>query len=112
MSTSIGCVKFQDGEIFYTTYQNTADIMHSCLCKRMEDLDSIQSQDRKCHCKKGEKVMLATNYGGGFSWSGIACKRCLVIIEGHSPVQIDGLFETVVPAPDIYIDGLPDWWPL
>jgi len=118
MGTSMGCVRFNDGMILYASYQNTSDVMSSRIWKSFaeslegrpngEVFDSI-----KCHCGQDEPVLLATNYGGGFYWSGRACRHCMAITKGDSPYAIESPYGTfdIVPGPDFYKDGIPDWWP-
>ena len=113
MGASLGCIKFKDGTILFAGYQNTSDVMNHCLWKTLDDALNKYSDDRPdCdHVDNGEPVCLATDYGGGFSWSGRACKSCMVITKGHSPFPVEGYSRGIVPAPAFYEDGLPGWWP-
>jgi len=111
MGTSLGCVKFKDGTILFAAYQNTTDVMNHCLWNTIKEAMNICSDDRKeCTCDKTNDVIIATNYGGGFFWSGKACKKCKIITMNQSPCLVEGL-TTSIPAPEFYEDVLPDWWP-
>jgi hypothetical protein len=42
-----------------------------------------------------------TDYGGGFYWAGTACRKCMMILSGRSPYNLED--------DDFYTNGVPIW---
>ena len=117
MGTSLGCIKFSDGTILFTGYQNTSDVMHGILYDTIDEYlndEEYHKRERECNCNDLEEVEIATNYGGGFSWKGQACKRCEMLVYGNSGASYDWIDknnEIQEYHPKDYKDGLPEWFP-
>ena len=101
MSHAVGAVKFSNGEVFYCEYNGTVDVMKPELYKTRDELNANwrhkgwKSHSKECHNE--EAVEIASSYGYGFSWSGAACKTCLVITDSYDPLDA--------------INKLPEWFP-
>jgi len=106
----MGCIKFPDGLILYTIYQNTADVMHYILYNSIEEAfkDHCNNINKKCHCEQGEKVEIFTTYGGGFFWEGKACRKCKTLISGYSPMPLEDQRGYIFYEPKNYKDGIPE----
>lgn len=99
MSHSLGIARFEDGTLRFFEYSGTADIACAALWETVEELHKHWRDGtwNYCVCRGAEPVTLWTDYGGGFYWSGTACRRCRAIIEGQAPFE----------GPTT--DGAPDW---
>lgn len=106
MSHSTGAIRFSDGLIMFCEYNGTVDVMLSNLYNTYEEMhDMWRKQEWKMHdksCNKDEEVEIASSYGRGFSWTGRACKECMIITDYHS---IDDYKERN------HKYGLPEWFP-
>lgn len=102
MSHANGEVRFNDGNIKHFEYNGTSDI---CIPKLYDNYEEMKDNWRKykkenCSCKHAEEpVDIYTDYGGGFSWKGKACRKCMMITKGNNPFDED----------IIKNDGIPDW---
>ena len=104
MSHAAGAVKFPDGEIYHYEYNGTADVVVPHLYKTFDEMrDNWRRPDFWKECEVGEHnrepVEIATTYGSGFYWYGVACKECMCITAGFEPDY----------SPDR--DELPSWYP-
>jgi len=107
MSSANGKVKFLDGLILYCEYNGTADVMFPALWNTKDEVLKYWKQQPKrvCNCRKDEPVEMATDYGGGFSWEGKACRYCMAITDHRQPFDYED--EQVVISRK---DELPNWW--
>lgn len=105
MSHANGRVKFDDGAILHFEYNGTADMVCNCLYFSYDDMVSAwrNQQDQVCECGNAEPVEIATDYGSGSQWPGMACRHCMAITMGLGT----GLDESLY---DIAKAGLPGWW--
>lgn len=89
MSHATGKVIFEDGEEFFYEYNGTCDIVCPALKKTREEVYRDWRSERnqkECTCgKPSEPVKISTEYGGGFSWSGKACRSCMAITTNLTP---------------------------
>ncbi len=98
MSHAYGQVRFCNGTVMHFEYDGTTD---RCINPLRDTVKEVVKNWRKyidsektCTCDQDEEpVEIATDYGDGHHWHGMACKACKVITKGM-----------------LYIDGLPDWW--
>ena len=84
MSHANGRVKFDDGAILHFEYNGTADMVCNCLYFSYDDMVSAwrNQQDQVCECGNAEPVEIATDYGSGSQWPGMACRHCMAITMG------------------------------
>lgn len=106
MSSAMAMVRFGDGTVLYGQYQGTSDVMLSELVDTHEEL-SRRWRDlgwKECsHPASGggrEFVHVWTQYGSGFHWWGVGCRRCKALVSGHMPYDGDGADRE---------DGTPEW---
>lgn len=103
MSHSIGKVRFKNDKILYYEYNGTCDVVINHLYETEAEVNKNWRNHKTvfCNCGKDEPVEIATSYGGGFSWDGRACRKCMTITAGlGSGVEDDPNFQW----------GLPDWY--
>ena len=109
MSHANGQVRFQDGTTMHFEYDGTADMAISRLYDTNAEVHENWRADprphNKCGCENGEPVKIATDYGNGYWWTGMACKQCRAIWHTHE-------WGLLVPD-EAWSDDhrpLPDWW--
>lgn len=87
MSHSMGEIEFKDGTVLYFEYNGTCDIVINCLWKTKEEVSDNwrKYKENTCDCGRDEPVEIYSYYGGGFSWSGRACRHCMALTEGLDP---------------------------
>lgn len=92
--------RFPDDTVKYGEYRGTSDIALPFLIDDIFDVyRTYKEGDYTWEKTEGDEIFpvdLATNYGGGFSWKGMATIDTLV--DGFDP------WENGTPE-----DGLPDW---
>lgn len=100
MSHSSGAIKFNDGLILYCKYNGTVDIMIPHLYKTYDEMHEMwrQTKSKWCGHEVDEEVKIFSSYGGGFSWTGRACRDCMVITKNLSCDY------------DTETDGIPEWY--
>jgi hypothetical protein len=106
MSHSQGAVLFTDSTTLWCEYNGTVDIMLPNLFVTNDELHASwrkQVWASPCKCK-GEKVRVATSYGGGFSWDGKACRLHKVLLDGYQPHPYNE------DEDSHYEDGEPEWF--
>lgn len=108
MSSSHGLVRFDDGVVMYFTYNGTADVCHSHLYRTETQLLQHWKFQASCDCKcaKQENVDIWSTYGGGFGWSGKACRECCLITHGLDPYDDESIKLKYKSG-----NGKPDWVP-
>jgi hypothetical protein len=82
MSRANGIVKFDDTTEMYCIYDGTSDIMDNMLFDDPNDAWEnyrLKKYNDSCSCD-GENVLIYTDYGGGTTYTGKACKKhkCIV----------------------------------
>lgn len=98
-STTNLYVRFPDGTVRYGSYNDTSDVARPRLFTYLIDARRYEptlTDWTDWRAGEGEPVDLATDYGGGFQWSGTATPTRLT--SGYEPFE-----------DDLCIDGLPDW---
>lgn len=86
MSHSSGNVTFKkDNLVMYCEYDGTVDIMVPALWDTQEEMSDHWRESiwNKCTCGNMEPVIIHSDYGGGFSWEGEACRTCKAINHEH-----------------------------
>jgi poly(3-hydroxybutyrate) depolymerase len=107
MSTAWGQIRFDDGEVLFASYQGVTDSMCTRLTVNRDEAGGYAS----CDCDQGEDVELATDYGGGHSWRGRACRHCRAVVDGSYAFPVENeTGQVLIPAPAGYSEGLPEWW--
>ncbi len=93
MSRANGTIKFIDGYEIYCLYNGTVDYMFSACYPKQEmawDMYYTRCHSR-CTCRgdyrpeKWEEVIVTTDYGGGISWEGLACRTCMTFEGPFEP---------------------------
>ena len=108
MSHSTGAIRFNNGDIFHVEYNGTVDVLMPIFYDTQDELDlhwRRRDYPRICECKDNEVVDIAVTYGGGFSWQGMACRRCKQVTEQLTPHSYEGNEDTG------YSNGIPEWYP-
>jgi hypothetical protein len=98
MSRATLYVRFPDGEVRFGLYNGTSDIAWSPLyATQGEAWDVYTAEPWPDGTTEGTAVDVATNYGNGFWWRGVATR--------------DALLSPLDPWQDaeIVVDELPDW---
>lgn len=91
----------KNGKIVYCEYNSTRDFMRAKLFETEKEMDKYWRKEQPLvnNCKhESEDVEIYSTYGGGFSWEGKACRKCMQLIDGLIP---DFIEDTV--------DGEPEW---
>lgn len=111
MSDARGAVRFSDGLVLFCLYHGTSDICSPALVfgrdEIWDDAPHRGSWERSRACAHSEPVTIYSDYGGGFSWAGKACRACKVITEGHQPYEDE--FD-VRAKPVARVNGTPEWF--
>jgi hypothetical protein len=105
MSHAYGEVKFEDGTILSYEYNATSDVVCSRLHATPKGVQKHWRGDNEANCSCGstpERVRIMTYYGGGHSWDGTACRKCMAITSGLRPLDED---EEEIG----YLEGVPEW---
>lgn len=93
MSHANGEAKFSDGTVMHFEYNGTSDVCRTALKPTYEEMQKDwrkPGNDADCKCgQPSEIVELSTDYGGGFSWPGKACRKCMAITDGLMPFDSD-----------------------
>ena len=92
MSNTLGKVYKDKVVVGYYEYYGTCDIVEPTIRKTAQEVYDLwrKPEYRKCTCgKPSEDVILYSDYGDGFHWSGKACLTCLVVVEGINVYDID-----------------------
>lgn len=93
MSHSFGFVVFPRGELRWYEFDGTSDFVIPKLYRTGKEVEdnwrSWATADCKCH--GSERVLLYSDYGGGFFWFGRACLSCMAVTAGHAPLDEDDL---------------------
>lgn len=101
MSDTIIKVKFEHNhviEVLYGRYDGISDIAYNDLQEAPEGWSELDNNN-ECICGNDEEVIIATEYGHGYYWSGRACKKCKCITDGFDPYEAKWME-----------DGKPGWW--
>lgn len=113
MSHASGAVRFNDGLVMFYEYNGTCDV---CISHLYETMQGVMDNWRKsewmdCNCSEGEEaVEVYSSYGGGFSFSGEACKKCKSLNHvGGSPFDTS-IDNKRTPDQKPWEAGYPDWW--
>lgn len=96
MSRATLYVKFPDGSLRYGLYCGTSDIAWAPLYDTPREAWDAYVPDSAHRMAEDLPVRIATDYGGGFAWSGRATAERLT--EGFNPDESSQ-----------YTDGLPSW---
>lgn len=124
MSKANAQIRFPNGDILFGLYLGTINEMSSGLYPMQgqawqADEEGTERVLRTCdHAAAQEPVEIATDYGGGFTFTGYACRRCALLVTGHNPylrptrdiTQSEKDSWSPIDdgrSPD---NGLPDWW--
>lgn len=120
MSNATGQVRFNDGLILFFVYGGTVNAVYPKLfetCEQAFDAwgdENHSFKNRVTSVVDRETVELATNYGGGITWHGIASRSAMEIIEGLRPNQFMQDPEDPFGRREIVVhpttSGLPDWF--
>jgi len=105
MSHAPGQVKFTDGAVLHYEYNGTVDqIIPPLYETKKEMVANWRKGDwKKCTCGDvHEDVEVATSYGGGFYWKGVACRKCMCLV---SPISTGDDIDWPEEK-----EGLPEWW--
>ena len=78
MSHDVGAVKFNDGTIKYYEYNGTSDVVISHIYDSLKEVRENWRNHvwEECNCENEEEVRIYSNYGGGFTFDGLACREC------------------------------------
>lgn len=102
-------MKFEDGQILFYIYNGTSDYAIPMLRDTQDEAWDYFWKHRgfaeawkECLCapETREPVEIVSDYGGGFWWQGLACRKCKVIIGSLTPLDDEAT-----------TDGYPDWSP-
>lgn len=89
MSNTRGEVWSLDGRILgHFEYNGTCDFANTRVYATVEDVGKNWRKDnqRDCTCDAaGERVILWTQYGGGFYWTSRVCWNCMAITGTKEP---------------------------
>jgi hypothetical protein len=138
MSSAVARVRFDRDKVeYWAIYHGTVGIMggslHDNLDNAWGDASDKGPSHPDCSCGQEEDVTVAVDYGGGFHWSGTACRHCMAFIGPKDPFQARSdldeyengsrwlMFqpspkERGEPLPVHLVnfsgvtDGLPGWW--
>ena len=109
MSHSYGAVYFKgDGKVYWYEYDGTADVVLPILHDTAQGVsenwrgDIPKDKWEYCKCGKAEDVEIYSDYGGGFSWPGRACRFCMKIDGPRMPFDYEGDNKP-------YTNGVPEW---
>lgn len=72
---------FSNGDVFFGEYDGTSDIMQPAMHRTPQEVDDHWRSDfwPECKCETPHEQCIAyTTYGGGFWWTGFACRVCMV----------------------------------
>jgi len=119
MSHATGYCRFPNGTVKYFLYDGTVDYarvdLHHSEDAAWATRDDIPKPTREIEGAPGEPVTLATNYAGGYHWSGRANLSTMKITAGHcpyvspnKPVSSSKSWQQEHPG-QMPKDGLPDW---
>lgn len=91
MSHSFGFVVFPRGELRWYEFDGTSDYVIPKLYRTGKEVeDNWRSwATADCKCAGSERVLLYSDYGGGFFWFGRACLSCMAVTDGRSPFDDD-----------------------
>ncbi len=104
MSSGLAAVRFPDGVIKFTVYNGTSDVLIAGLADEAEQAgsgDRFPSPEGQL-----EEVEIATTYGSGFWWKGLAARNA--VLDAYVVPLGDFLGNNAVETKD----GLPSWWPM
>jgi len=81
MSSMIGGVKFNDGTIKFYKYNNTIEMIISCLYDTPKEVYDNWSKNNFdiCLCGREEPVSIYCTFGQGFYFAGKACRYCNIV---------------------------------
>lgn len=103
MSSAYGQVRFSDGTVYYTKYVGFYDLMCPELneysdgsWRDWDNEDCLKEPDCTSSCSI-ETVEVATDYGGGGTWKGFACKEHASLLSKE-------------PPKDSWTESVPQWW--
>lgn len=89
MSRANGVITFEDGFKMYCLYNGTCDVMFSsCYPKQQMAWDMYYKRSHaRCDCiiPSLELVSISHDYGGGHTWTGLACRECLTLESNFEP---------------------------
>lgn len=91
MSHSSAQFHFPNGTELHGEYDGTSDVM---LPRMFSDYRERDSQWRKQEWPKEkcphepESCTVHSDYGGGFSWPGTACRTCMVFLGPYEPEHV------------------------
>lgn len=116
MSSGGMAVRFPDGTILYGRYSGTVDMAHPSL---HPSWDEVPPKNRHPWPDEPtgspEPVEIATNYGGGFYWPGLAYRtETGGVLDSGSLYPWGVEFSMSGPTqhePEWRKDGEPEWWP-
>jgi len=120
-------VQFPDGTILHGKFGGTTSISFSALFNTPNEVWEAWDDypTHECTCGRMEVVRLATSYGGGFSWTGEACRHCMALKNDHfTRYPFEGRYSRADMCgfgwsrddtdennkTNQFDDGLPDWW--
>jgi hypothetical protein len=81
MSSASGRILFSDGLVLHYRYCGTSDTVVSHLFTTHDEMwDNWRCEaSRSCSCGQEEDVVCHSDYGGGFTFPGKACRECLSV---------------------------------
>lgn len=106
MTTSIAAVRFDDGLIMFSRYQDTADVLSAALTDELISLNNEMPKREKCSCGRYEKAEAAT---WSIAWNIEACRYCKVVVSGRCPYGLEGWGGVEIEPPAAISDS-PKWW--
>lgn len=106
MGTSVCHVRFVDGVEMFVGYQNTSDVVGTKLCI---DSAEVLGYVDLCDCEP-EPVEVYCPYGGGFYWSGFACKKHMCYLGPYVEYDYAADYNGTKSCPVMKVtSGEPDW---
>lgn len=101
MGTSRLLVRFEDGEIWYGWYQNTADVVFGMIYPAPPDPSTICKYPELPECSHpADPATAFVDYGAGHSWPVTACRKCRAVTANAVPYE--HCFKEMV-------EGEPQW---
>lgn len=88
MSHANAEASFADGLVLYGEYNGTSDLMILALYSTREERNARWREEHRepaCSCGGDEPVLLWTDYGGGMTWPGRACRTCRCVTAAPDP---------------------------
>jgi hypothetical protein len=110
MSINIAAIRFEDGKMMYTLYEDTSDTLEATLSDKLIEHPYLRKKRWDyCLCTTPKNAENAEAATWGMAWNVKACRHCQAILKGLAPYGLQNQAGQII-EPSLEIRDEPEWF--